>query len=257
MVSGGRKLETAAIISGFIGGIGALITAVATIFLWRVTKTLAVETKRLAQASAQPQIVAAFEANQWAINYADIVVANTGNASAFDIQLAFDPALPKGDERTNLNAPLQRVSVLKPGQSVSSYLCEFRHLTDKSFTVTASWRRDPHASQREAISYVVDMREIDNVSYLGSRSPFNQLAEELKKMRDDWHWIASGSRRISVDVFSSGDRLHEQLELRRFRRRKRREQDERAAQSAHIEQPMPVPQREAPEQADEHASPRA
>jgi hypothetical protein len=37
--------------------IGAIVTAGATIMLWRVTGVLAVETKRLAMATAQPQIV--------------------------------------------------------------------------------------------------------------------------------------------------------------------------------------------------------
>ena len=49
----------------FGGLLGTLVTAVATLFLWRVTKLLAVETKRMAEASAQPHVVATLDPNRW------------------------------------------------------------------------------------------------------------------------------------------------------------------------------------------------
>lgn len=107
-----------------IGGLfGSVATAIATIFLWRVTKTLAVETTRMAEAAAQPHMVATLSPNRWSMNHFDLHVDNTGNATAYDIEVSFDPPLENGQARgAAVQVPLQSISVLKPGHGLSSYL---------------------------------------------------------------------------------------------------------------------------------------
>jgi hypothetical protein len=101
--------------------LGAIATAVATFYLYRVTKLLAIETKKMADASAQPQVVANIAFNQWAMNHCDLSVTNTGNATAFDILVEFDPPLEVDDEGLpRPETPLHRISLLKPGQSLSN-----------------------------------------------------------------------------------------------------------------------------------------
>ncbi|WP_053059075.1 hypothetical protein [Croceicoccus naphthovorans] len=95
---------------------GTLATALATFALWRVTRVLAVETKRMADAAMQPQVVATIVPNPWSTIHLDITVENTGNATAFDIEVGFDPPLSNGEAREGKSLPLQRISVLKPGQ---------------------------------------------------------------------------------------------------------------------------------------------
>ena len=67
-------------VSTLISALAALLTAVATFFLWRVTRLLADETKRMVDASVQPHVVVTLEPNSWAAFYFDINIANTGNA---------------------------------------------------------------------------------------------------------------------------------------------------------------------------------
>ena len=194
-----------------------MITAVATVLLWRVTRILAKETKRMAEASSQPHVVATIEPNRWAWNHADLKVDNTGNATAYDIQVSFDPLLENGGaRRDNKKAPLQTISVLKPGHGLSSYLTQFAPLAGKSFTVTISWRRDPAKNDRETNIYTLSMADAEGVSRLGASDPLTQIAEEVKKMREDWSPIAKGSKKIQTDVFTGRDRLHEAQELERF-----------------------------------------
>lgn len=227
------------IIFGVAGAIGTAVTAVATIFLWRVTKTLAIETKRMAAASSQPQIVATLEPNQWSMMHADLVIANTGNATAFDIRLTFDPPLQNGEAREGQRVvPFQKVSVLKPGHSASSYLSEFGPLLGNNYTVTITWLRDPGSAEREVSSYALDMRDADGITRLGAASPLIQIAEQIKKIREDWQWVAGGTRKLSVDIFTSGDRLHARRNSDRYRRRQRREQEARAAAQAAAEAKM-------------------
>ncbi len=219
---------------GTITVIGTVVTALATIMLWRVTKVLAVETKRMAEASARPQVVANIEPNQWAMNHADIVVANTGNATAFDVRVEFDPDIPNDPEVSDRPQPLRTVSLLRPGQQLVSYLCSFAPIIDTSRTVTVSWRRDPSRSERETISYALNLREIDGRGSLGALDPVTQIASEIKNIRDDWKRVASGNKKIQADVFTAADRLHHQRQNRRWMRQMRREQ---AAQ----QQPVPPP----------------
>jgi hypothetical protein len=196
--------------------LGTLVTAIATVFLWRVTRTLAVETKRMAEASAQPQVVAHIEPNRWASNHADLHVANTGNASAFDIRVAFDPPLERDEKRADRPMPLQRISLLKPGQNVIAWLGGWGPLLKKTYTVEISWKRHPGKPERESLSYTLDMNDIEGLSRLGAADPMIQVAEQLKKLREDWQSVARGQKHLSMDVYSSDDRAAEREALERM-----------------------------------------
>ncbi|MGN2388186.1 hypothetical protein ACTACB_17620 [Pseudomonas syringae] len=189
---------------GIIGILGSLVTAIATIFLWRVTKVLAIETTRMAEASAQPHVVATLAPNRWTLNHFDLHIDNTGNATAYEICTSFDPPLENGEERTAREIPFQRVSVLKPGQGLTSYLSEYSSLKGKKFQVTISWR-NPLKPDRETHTYSLDMADNDGVSRLGD-DPMVQLASQIKKLQEGWAPIARGSKKVKTDVFTTEDR---------------------------------------------------
>jgi hypothetical protein len=199
----------------------------------------------MAEASSQPHVVATIEPNRWAWNHADLKVDNTGNATAYDILVSFDPPLENGGaRRDNEKTPLQTISVLKPGQGLSSYLSEFRPLAGKSFTVTISWRRDPAKNDRETNTYTLNMVDAEGVSRLGASDPLTQIAEEVKKIREDWRPIAKGSNKIQTDVFTSQDRLHERQEREKWFReatQPREESEGNAIEDARV-QDMPASQ---------------
>lgn len=194
------------------GLIGSLATAIATVFLWRVTKSLARETTRMAEASAQPHVVATLFPNIWSMNHFDLHVDNTGNATAYDIEVSFDPPLGNGEGRAGNDIPLQKISVLKPSQGIASYLSEYGPLVGQKYKVTVSWR-NIHKNEREKNSYALNMADNDGVSRLGD-DPLVQIASHVKKMQEDWAPVARGSKRIKIDLFSSQDRS-EEMRVRR------------------------------------------
>lgn len=193
----------------------AIATAIATFFLWRVTKILAVETKRMADASAQPQVVANITLNKWAMNHVDLEIENTGNATAFEIEVVFDPPLENDEDRVDGDyvIPFQRISVLKPGQSLSSYLAESAPLLDKSYTVTTSWKLLPDALGRQSLSYSLHMSDYKGMSRLGAADLAIQIAEQVKKIREDWQSVASGQRKLKTDIFTDAERHRERKML--------------------------------------------
>lgn len=193
--------------------VGAFVTAGATIALWRVTQALVDETKRMAQATSQPHIVATIEPNRWSMRFLDLIVENTGNAPAYDIHVGFNPPLDFDREVRAEIVPLQSISTLKPGMRISTYLGRFGSQQQKKFTVSVRWKRSPYDQGDESYTYQLDMSDYEGIGRLGEGDPLVQIANQIKKMREDWMWIAKGSNRIKVDSYVEEDRIREQREL--------------------------------------------
>ncbi|MEC3768862.1 hypothetical protein U9J39_25185 [Cupriavidus sp. SS-3] len=205
-------------IYAFVGALGAVVTAVATFFLWRVTTVLAKETKRMAEATSQPHVVATLDVNRWSVRHFDLNVDNTGNATAYDIEIEFDPPLENGEARGDLDIPFQRISVLKPSQGLSSYVAEYAAIKDKAYTVKISWRRSPTDALREENSYTLNLADKIGISQLGN-DPLVQAAGDIRKFREDFSRLARGNTRFKVDSFSSSDRRREREAIAQRRRR--------------------------------------
>lgn len=212
-----------------VGAIGTLVTAVATFFLWRVTKALAQETTRMAEVSAQPHVVATLSPNRWSMIHFDLNVDNTGNATAYDVILAFDPPLDSGEGRgAAFEVPFQKISVLKPGQGLSSYLCEYNLLDGKNFRVSISWKRDAAREERQHNEYTLRIADHDGTSRLGDE-PLLEIAKHIGKLEASLSPVARGARRAEIDVFTSLDRLRERRTLERKRQQWQQRQEEQRA----------------------------
>jgi hypothetical protein len=187
-------------------GLATLVTGLATIALWRATKQLVTATNEMAARSAQASIVATLEPNQWSMRHFDLKVTNTGNATAYGIMIAFDPPLQNGDARAGFDIPLQSVSVLRPSQTIGSYLTGFANLKGQKFQVKTTWKRTPTSSEVETLSYDFDMGNYEHMSGLGTGDPQVQIADQLKHIREDWRSVAKGNSKIQSDVFTEQDR---------------------------------------------------
>lgn len=200
--------------------LGAIVTAGATIVLAYVTAVLVRETKRLSDATNRPHVIATLEANTWSMVHMDIWVENTGTGPAYDIEVDFDPPLVNDIGRKDTPFPFKNISVLKPGQSVTSFACSLASIHEKTFKVSIGWKRKPNDATRETYSYEMRMSHLAGISELG-RPPEVRLAEALKKLQEDFRDFSG--RRFSVQTFDARDRLHEQRHRERDRRRRRRE----------------------------------
>lgn len=184
--------------------------------------------------SSQPHIVATIEPNRWSMIHADLIISNTGNATAYNIKISFspNPALDKGDKM-----PLQNISILKPGQSISSYLTPYENLFEKSYDVSLSWSRNTQNNDLEKNSYTINMADIEGITKLGASDPLIQIAEQMKKFQEVWRPVAQGSRKVRVDTFTSSDRLHERRQIERLRRLRQRQTEASSAEAPKPDQP--------------------
>lgn len=204
--------------------IATVVIAVGTVSLWYVTWALARETRRMVDAGSRPHVVATLDPNQWSMMHFDLRVENTGNATAYDIAVSFDPPLVSGSARDPARGvPLATVDVLKPGQGLTSYLAEAGVVLPNTYRVSISWKRDPSAAVRETNSYTLNMSAMEGITRLGN-DPLIQISNDVKKFTEAFGRLASGHPNMQVDVFTSADRLRERQAVERRRRQQRRDQ---------------------------------
>ncbi len=205
-------------VSVYIESVSGTITALATLALACLTWILARATNAMAKATSAANVVANLETNQWSWRHLDLVVQNTGNAPAFDVTVKFEPPLPFMTNAEAGDTPFGKISILRPGHLLSSNVNEFQSVRENVYRVTVQWRRTPDARRIESNIYDINIAGLGAISRLGAGSPEVQMAEQIKKIREDWQAVAHGQRRLKVDQYSSEDRELEQQELSEMRR---------------------------------------
>lgn len=195
----------------------AALTALATIALFAVTWVLARETRRMAQSNSQPHVVATLEPSRWAINHLDLRIANTGTATAYGVELAFEPPLPRERDDPEAARPLSKMSVLRPGQAIAAYVGEFALLKDAGpYVVAVKWRRGSAGGRQEANTYAISLADYDGYGTLGASDPLVQIAQDIRHIKEDLHRSFGGSKHIAVDVHTHGDRERQRLQREEF-----------------------------------------
>ena len=102
--------------------------------------------------------------------------------------------------------PYTRVAVLKPRQVLRATLDRYDRYADVEYIASVSWARTPNGQNRESIEYTLTVKDIAEATYLGSRDATVQIAEQIKKLREDWKNIASGYKRLRSDIFTQENR---------------------------------------------------
>lgn len=162
----------------------ALVTALATLALWRVTRVLAVETSALAKMTSRPFVVCALESSSASSTAMNLTLRNTGNATAFDIKLGVTPALPQpnGDKPSDDTLTTHNISLLPPEQALPIQPVLGRNVNETVFRVETSWAMMPGASERESLSYNIEAKDGFHAGW-NTKGP-HHIAEELEKLRN-------------------------------------------------------------------------
>ena len=161
----------------------ALMTAFATVALWRVTRELATETAALAKMTSRPFVVAVFESSGASSIAMNLGLRNTGNGTAFDVTLEISPSLPDITQSNidNQSSTQHSVSLLPPGQTLELRGVLGSKVSDQSFAVKIGWSNSPGSGSRETLSY--NMMVQDGFRAGWNTKGLHQVAEELEKIR--------------------------------------------------------------------------
>lgn len=194
---------------GFLEDISGTVTAVATIALAVLTWVLARATNLMARATSSANVVASLDVNQWSFRHLDLVVHNTGNAAAYDVTVAFTPPLPFMSEAEKDDTPFGKISVLRPNQLLKSSVNDWQSVGKEVYRVEVKWKRAPASRRLEVNAYDINLAALGKVSRLGAGSPEVQIAEQIKKLREDWQSVARGQKHLKVDSYDNSDRERE------------------------------------------------
>lgn len=163
--------------------LAALVTALATIALWRVTRVLAKETAALAKLTSKAFVVSSFESSNASPTALNMTIRNTGNAAAFDVKLRISPALPNpdGSRSDGENETLFDVSVLPPGVVLPFRGVMGWDLSDDVYEISVSWAQTPNGVDREDLSYRTEPKD----GYRGGwdSKGTHHVAQELERIR--------------------------------------------------------------------------
>lgn len=163
--------------------VAVVVTAWATWALWRATRVLAVETKTLAAMTSRPFVVCSAESSPVSANSFNLVLRNTGNATAFDVKLQLSPPIANADGSPLADEIMTswEVSLLPPGQALTKYAGFGPDIHDKTYTAKVSWASLPGASGRESLSYKFEAKDGFQGGVI-AKGP-HHIAEELEKLR--------------------------------------------------------------------------
>jgi hypothetical protein len=195
---------TAVIPSGF-SDLSNWVTASATVALAFLTLALVWATLKMVRAGSQPHVIANIESNQWSLRHMDVVIANTGNAPAYDVVVDIDPKIPLSDSKGDVPFPFSKISIIRPGQSLVSFATDWKKIKGELYTFQIAWSRRP-GGRKEKLSYSLDMNNLEGISHLGRENPMIQVAEQIKHLREDWKAVALGQRRLEINIHDQEDR---------------------------------------------------
>ena len=164
--------------------VAAFVTALATIALWQVTRVLAVETKTLAAMTARPFVVCILESSEASAIALNLTLRNTGNATAFDVLLELSPALekPNGNPPDDPTKTTWKISLLPPGQSLTTQGVLSTKVFQYVFEAKISWASAPGSSVRESLSYTFEPK--DGFRGGWATKGLHDIAGELEKIRN-------------------------------------------------------------------------
>lgn len=161
----------------------ALVTAFATWALWRVTNILAVETSELAKMTSNPFVVCYLRSSDASPQAMNLALENTGNATAFDIQLRVTPAPPTPNSKglTEKDATTFEGSLLPPGKDLVIQAVMSREAYDQRFMVEISWSNRPGNTERQKLEYSFGVKDGFRAGW--RTKGLHEIADELEKMR--------------------------------------------------------------------------
>lgn len=205
-----------------------LFTAVvtfSTVVYAFLTARLASETRRMRQAQTDPRIEVIVKPREEWINFLNLYVRNIGMGPAFDLTFEFHAdASPEGAEMliqdfTESAFLKNGLRYLGPGQEAESNVSAIHEgFNEKIEAVVRVVVRYRNASGRQIQeTFRLDFSEFRGLSRLGKPHLY-AMAQSLEKIQKYIGHIASGSRKLRVDVFTEEDRTKERDEREAARR---------------------------------------
>jgi hypothetical protein len=206
----------------------AVATVVYAVLTWRLVE----ETRKMRESQTEPVVSVMIEqAEQW-INLIDMVIRNIGLGPAYNLKFRVDPDFKYEDTNKNLSDLgfiRNGVQYLAPNQEIRFFLTSlvqnYKEKIEHPFQITVSY--ESFTGKHFERTYPIDFSMWDELLF-NERNNLFKISQNLKELRDDIHYIASGQNKIKIISYTKQDEENEIQEVReRFREYKRKSEEKK------------------------------
>jgi len=205
--------------SGALMVVFTAVVTLSTVVYAMLTGKLVSETRLMRRAHTEPRVEVVVKPREEWVNLVSLHVRNIGLGPAYDISFQFDAdSGAAGAEKlirdfTETAFLKQGMRYLGPGQEAISNYSGMHEMFEEKIQavlrVVVRYRNATGIEHEE--TYRLDFSEFRGLSRLG-RPHLYTIAQSIEKIQKDLQNLASGFRKLRVDVYTEEDRTREQQE---------------------------------------------
>lgn len=218
------------------GALTVMFTAVvtlSTVVYAILTAALVKETRRMRQAQTEPKIEITLRPSDEWINLIRLHLKNIGIGPAYDLSLRVRPETSSDganaliSDFTKANFFNTGLKYLGPGQEIIS---GYTQMTGALFDLKISSVLLFDVEYRDAIgkqfneTFRIDFSEFKGRSQIGTPHLY-AIAKAIEKIEKNIDHIATGWKKVKIDVYNSADREKEERDWKEYTEKQMREKD--------------------------------
>jgi len=195
--------------TGLISLLFSATVAISTVVYAFLTWKLVSETRKVRKVQTEPELSVYIMPNEESIQFVDIFFENIGMAPAYNAKfkvISGDDVFNK-PKLSEVGLFIKGLRYFAPKQKIKLFLGSFpQYLQNNNkvpIEVLATYENV--AGEIRYSHFFLDLEEYLNITRLGEPS-LKTIANSIKKLQEDFHWILTGSRKLKVDTFDKEDR---------------------------------------------------
>ena len=173
------------------------------------SKELVLESKKLREMIIRPVLVVTAEIHETHINLFNLRVENIGGGAARNIRLRTSREFMCGNNRPlhELGLFKRGIPLLGPGRNIETFLANaiemYQEPQQEPLEVTAEYE-DATGRKIEG-TFPVDFAAFENLSRVIGEAPLHTIAKSIEKLQKSIGNLSSGTKKLSVLVYSQDD----------------------------------------------------
>lgn len=218
--------------SGALLALFSAVVMVATVVYAILTAALVRETRRMREVQTEPRIEVVAEPKEEYISIITLLVRNIGAGPAYDVRFSIrGESASEGEaaliaDFTRSRFLLTGLKYLGPGQHIRSSYTQMNKDHDKKMSarllVTVEYSSALGRSYRDVLS--IDFEEFKGYGRVGKPHLY-AIAQSLAMIDRHVGWLATGFKKLGVNVYSAKDREQERQEMEEIMEEVRKESD--------------------------------
>ena len=191
--------------SGAVNAVLATILVVITGVYAYLTRLQVLESKELREMTIRPALVVTAEIDETHINLINFRVENIGGGAARNIRLRTSREFMRGNNRSlnELGLFKRGIPLLSPGRNIETFLASaFELFQQEPLEVTAEY--EDATGRKIEETFLVDFAAFENLSRVGE-APLHTISKSIEKLQKSIGNLSSGTKKLSVLVYSQDD----------------------------------------------------